>query len=164
MCVSCARDDTVEEVVTGEDRAAVVVAGVAAGFSSSSSSSSSDSSSEDVSSSELLSDSSFFSGAACVWGKNRLWNGFLAVSVFVGLAVPLRWAFSFAFLRIVFGFTSGSVRVDGGTGEALELSLDEFDSLLAERATGFFEAVEAATVLLPVDDCREFRRFDSESS
>lgn len=158
--MSCVVRDEEVVVVIGEERAVLVAAaagaGAAAGFSSSSSSSSSDSSSEDDSSSELLSDSSFFSGAVCaggcVCGRNRLWNGFLAVSV--GLAVPLRWlAFSFAFLRIVFGFTSGSVRVEAGTGDGLELSLDEFDSLLAERVTDDFLVAAAAPAagLLPTE-------------
>lgn len=127
-------------VRTGEETT-VGVGLAGAGFTSSSSSS--DSSSEDDSSSLLLlSDSSFFAGCCCccccVCGKNRLWKGFFSP---VGDAV-LRAGSEF-FKIDAFGLAS-SVRAVAGAGDALPDSLEELESLLAERVGVFLAAVALA--------------------
>lgn len=139
-------------VRTGEDGTTVGGTGLAgAGFSSSSSSS--DSSSELVSSSLLLlSDSSFLAAvaAAAGWlcGRKRLWKGFFSA---VGDAV-LRAGSEF-FRMEAFGLTSSVARVGAGAGDALPDSLEELESLLAERVVflaGDDDLAAVAVVLLVV--------------
>jgi hypothetical protein len=167
-------------VVAGGVLGAVVVErravdGAGAGSSSSSSSDSSD----DVSSSLLLSVSSFFDCCEC---KKRLWNGFFSgvdgagvgsalaavvvardltvgvVSVGVG---GVRGVLSIDVRGVVLALASGSgrtvpLRPAAVVDEALELSVDVFESVLAERLVFF----TAAGVEARVDCWRDKEGFD----